>query len=124
MREFKFRVWDGQRMREADNLLHIAMGGGRIYDTNHAEPYTEVSGVLMQSTGLHDAKGKEIYEGDIIQDDILNVNDEPHRATIVWHPEYASFVARFNHFPVMWEMVFELTDGVVIGNVYENPELR
>lgn len=78
---------------------------------------------LMQSTGLKDKVGNEIYEGDIL---LFNnsINDEKWKCAVVHR--HGSFVCEYlknrtyNHFDcwnvpkVSWE---------VIGNIYENPEL-
>ena len=97
--------------------------------------------LLMQSTGLKDKNGKEIYEGDIVSivldDDVhdhdedcdkdCTIGDDAKRRTVVeWSKEWAGFVWNeddlfggeyiysFNSYPYVYE---------VIGNIYENPEL-
>lgn len=80
--------------------------------------------VLMQFTGLKDKSGKEIYEGDIIQNS----------AKVTWWIEWDDGKARWAYrrggistqaYPRTW---FGLTyssaiKSEVIGNIYENPEL-
>ena len=66
---------------------------------------------LMQSTGLKDKNGKEIYEGDIISG---GQNYE-----VFWDNGLAGFLARSSH-----TQGRELNDSFeIIGNIYENPEL-
>ena len=76
---------------------------------------------LMQSTGLKDKNGKEIFEGDI-------VDYKGREAVVKWHGSYASFIYRFvdelQERVSDWEPLFlACYHFEVIGNIYENPEL-
>nr|DAP53908.1 MAG TPA: YopX protein [Caudoviricetes sp.] len=76
---------------------------------------------LMQSTGLKDKNGKEIFEGDI-------VDYKGRKAVIKWHGSYASFIYRFvdelNKRSAEWYPLYlAYLKCEVIGNIYENPEL-
>lgn len=80
---------------------------------------------LMQSTGLVDKNGKEIFEGDFLKDDetgdILNVQ---------WREDGACFGVSINE---NWQDydwrdfgeldMYDLENLEIIGNEYENPEL-
>lgn len=77
---------------------------------------------LMQSTGLFDKNGKEIFEGDV-----LKVTDKHSWLEVVSFSEKkAMFVSKEIGFPEspLWELfntvLFEIE---IIGNIYENPEL-
>ncbi len=81
---------------------------------------------LMQPTGLKDVRGKEIYEGDII-----NYKYGRHTSTqfVIKYDEFqATFVVVDNHNDLIYTFR-ELADYIqlnsleVIGNIYENPEL-
>lgn len=76
---------------------------------------------LMQSTGLKDKNGKEIFEGDI-------VDYKGRKAVIKWHGSYASFIYRFvdelKERVSEWDPLFlAYYHFEVIGNIYENKEL-
>lgn len=82
--------------------------------------------ILMQSTGLHDKNGKEIFEGDVI---VIEVDDTetPINARVSQNSKIG--VLMFHVFEDNEDvpMVELLEDNSVafeiIGNVYENPEL-
>lgn len=80
--------------------------------------------ILMQSTGLHDKNGKEIFEGDILgvdtDEEIVNLN-------IYWDSKHALFMfesKKYNEKDLLAELVEDNTYPFeIIGNIYENPEL-
>lgn len=73
---------------------------------------------IMQFTGLKDNNSKEIYEGDVVFDE-----DGEYSKTCVidWDDESGGFFGKALEDNDTYSMV-EI-DGVVIGNIYENPEL-
>lgn len=79
---------------------------------------------LIQSTGLKDKNGKEIFEGDILafetDEGILNVN-------VFWDNKHALFMfesKKYNEEELLAELVVNNTYPFEIsGNIYENPEL-
>lgn len=77
--------------------------------------------ILMQSTGLCDKEGTEVFEGDI-------VDYKGRKAVVKWHGSYASFIYRFvdelQERVSEWHPLFlACYNFEVIGNIYENPEL-
>lgn len=75
---------------------------------------------LMQSTGLFDRNGKEIFEGDIL-------DYRGRKALVRWHGSYASFIYRFVDEPhkqkAEWKPLYlAYMKCEIIGNIYENPE--
>lgn len=120
-RTIKFRVWDKKEKvigRVAD--LNTMEGIERLFRTTVGTEFLKARPIdqlqLMQFTGLHDKNGKEIYEGDIVSNGGVN-------AEIIYTLGSTGFELRetkkglFVGSPSNWKNI------VVVGNVYENPEL-
>lgn len=104
MRKIKFRCW-----YECDKSM--------TYDTC---PCKNESGTMMQFTGLLDCKGKEIYEGDIVEIPYQTDDIECIQRVVFWDDARACFSTAQEE-----DDYDDLMDkGIkVIGNIYENPEL-
>jgi uncharacterized phage protein (TIGR01671 family) len=109
---------------------------GNVFDLSH-EIFGERQDdwIIMQSTGLKDKNGKEIFEGDILR------RRQP--AIPEWHMEKATtllqvkwcqnsccyYLERVNGYgeePYNPSATWSITtsnDDEVIGNIYENPDL-
>ena len=74
--------------------------------------------VFMQSTGLKDKNGKEIFEGDVLgtKDGLLNGVIEYRSDLGMW----TNSLIRYNNFERLCNVA---TSREIIGNVYENREL-
>lgn len=132
-RVIKFRVWVGRKMKDNVEALRL------LYNES-SHPSLKISEyVLMQFTGLHDKNGKEIYEGDILRDVFMPT--EWHKTNYI---AYEVFFHGNDHCDSnigfqMNRMHFQGAIGggsyskrfkpmytremVVIGNIFENPEL-
>lgn len=78
--------------------------------------------ILMQSTGLHDDKGVEIFEGDIVE---IIYDREPFTGVVVYDLGETDFKATNNREDYGNNFQY-LTVGEsieVIGNVHQHPEL-
>lgn len=75
---------------------------------------------LMQSTGLIDKNGEEIFEGDVL----LTYDDE--LAKVVWNKYLGCWEAEFLSEIVDLSEVADVksnrSDCEILGNIYENPE--
>ena len=119
MRPIKFRVWSGERMTSSQ-LFSVSMKGQLWFDSGSSGVVGVDDRPLMQYTGLKDKNGKEIYEGDILK--------HPDGTTfkVVWLNTYSGFKAIYNRVNDHANLYMQLNDrglAVVIGNIYENPEL-
>ena len=125
----KFRAWD--ILRKEMNYK-IMVGNCDTDDENWTCPIIWIEKrkewlhfddyeCIMQSTGLKDKNGQEIFEGDI-----LDYNGR--KALVRWHGSYASFIYRFadelqKRNPEWKPLYLAYMKCEIIGNIYENPEL-
>ena len=126
----KFRAYDSSsytRMYQPDEVM---AGNGDIWiiDENSCNNEWIVNNDLhlMQSTGLLDKNGKEIFEGDVIAIEVDDT-ETPINARVFQNSKIG--VLMFHVFEDNEDvpMVELLEDNAVafeiIGNIYENPEL-
>lgn len=122
----KFRAWlkEEKRMTDVNEMTFI---DGEVYlisDVTDFYAYEEFK--LMQSTGLRDKNGKEIYEGDIVK--FSDCDGDVYVTPVVWDKNYACFGVSFSgKYPVSFdyleEFYTELKDIEVVGNIWEDGEL-
>lgn len=134
----KFRAWDKRENTMRDvAVLHFTKGG-KVNSIEYWKTPSELKSyhvrnlVLMQSTGLKDLNGVEIFEGDILK--IIEVTNEgisEYITDVIWEDcsfvfksegvdYYDTFLGAFSGDPNTTYPLFEL---LVIGNVWDNPEL-
>lgn len=121
--KFRAFVKKENKLFETDDLLLIdflneevmLQQNSIIYATSF--DFDEV--VLMQSTGLHDKNGKEIFEGDIIKM-VKDVYSDPTYYEVIRHLGGAYRLESNQHGCELW---LRHTNCEVIGNIYENPDL-
>lgn len=126
----KYRAWNKntKEMYETDDIVSIDVEKKQIYVKtlffNQLNHYVFDVVVLMQSTGLRDKNGKEIFEGDIlsIETDEENVNVE-----VSWDDKHALFVfesKKYDERESLGELFEDNTYPFkIIGNIHTNPEL-
>ena len=128
MREIKFRAWDKENKQWLRDSFLLCSYGGK---DNSIEISTESCGTehgqrdcdidLMQFTGLHDSRGVEIYEGDIVEFIDLPAGEKALCTGEVIFEEFG------------WHFTNSITESSlacydseylnVIGNIHENPSL-
>ncbi|WP_441395051.1 YopX family protein [Bacillus sp. RE35] len=137
MREIKFRAWDKEKQfMFTPTQVEITQGENfakwdkwRPMAWRDELPEEGAGGIgralgdeceLMQYTGLKDKNGKDIYEGDIIK------SEDGIVSTIVY--DEASFKSVWTHNDhvvncILDNLFIRTLNPVVVGNIYENPEL-
>lgn len=117
MREIKFRAWDTKDKR----MVHMES----VYfpNTGNLNDFGNKRYVHLQYTGLKDKNGKEIYEGDVVNQFRTSRSFPEGRnlkRVVEWNDDmtlddsYGERAVGFNLFGGQLE---------VIGNIYENPEV-
>ena len=121
---FNFRAYILKEKYMVDvEILHpeyILAYDGKTYSLNNIN--NSKNYILMQSTGLTDKNGKDVFEKDIIKFDgkytkakrLIRYSEQQGRLVAC----YTDFVYDYCDFNKDWISQWE-----VIGNIYENPEL-
>lgn len=122
-RKIKFRGKTESNQFIFGDLIQYENGDTAIFErkiTGYGYEATQISnrtkvdnGTIGQFTGLHDKNGKEIYEGDII-------SNESYKGVVVY--KNGSFVLDLGK-SCGCVYLFCLDSLLVIGNIYDNPEL-
>ena len=120
----KYRAWDKETQTMLDVSLidfkkSVLVGDHWEFGETNFINFDDVN--LMQSTGLFDKNGKEIFEKDI-----LDYNGR--KVIVKWHGSYASFIYEFvdelQNRKTEWKPLYlSYYHFKIIGNVYQNPEL-
>lgn len=121
MREIKFRAWNplDKQMMGPWNWNDIISGDMSVHPSGDFCP-------PMQFTGLYDANGKEIYEGDILATsndgaDGCDIWDQEIMGAVFWDSVYARWGHRID--VGTEESIYSPQYVSIIGNIYENPDL-
>lgn len=121
----RFRAWDivYKKMEDVDILN---WDNGKIDFIGDGITYIRKPDKikLMQSTGLTDKNGKEIFEGDILS---IETDEENVKVSVFWDSKHALFMfesKKYNEKEALAELFEDNSYPFkIIGNIYENPEL-
>lgn len=126
----RHRAWDKihKTMYEVDDIMSIDFGKSEIsvktlfFERTNYYKFDDI--FLMQSTGLTDKNGKEIFEGDILS---IETDEENVRVEVSWDSKHALFVfesKKYNEKEALGELFEDNPYPFkIIGNVWEDPEL-
>lgn len=126
----KFRAWDKRENTMRDVVVLHFTKGGKVNSIEYWKTPSELKSyhvrnlVLMQSTGLKDLNGVEIFEGDIVKVTVNNYGTGERFEQIdkvVYEDCRFCFNDGFYYSETIKYSGYENKE--VIGNVYENPEL-
>ena len=124
----RFRAWDKEfkEMVQVDALVFDEQIIKATYKNGNVVKEDIKNYVLMQSTGLRDKNGKEIFEGDIIAIEVEDV-ETPINAKVFQNRKIG--ILMFHVFednedvPMVELLEDDSVAFAIIGNIYENPEL-
>ena len=125
MREIRFRAWDKSEKKMIDSSEFIVWD---LLCDFHESNFKDDGYVFMQSTGLKDKNGVEIFEGDVVEYKYITRCDETEsgKRTV----EYDEYQCGFSPFCYQtdvddcWYNYLIKNESIeVIGNIHENPEL-
>lgn len=126
----RFQVWNEatKEVHEADDIITIDFEEKQICVKTlffgKVSYYDFDDIVLMQSTGLRDKNGKEIFEGDILK--VTNLSSW--LEVVSFNNNKAMFVSKeikreIEESPLYDLFNTDIFEVEIIGNIYENPEL-
>lgn len=119
---FRFRIWDRIQM------IDFSLNGYVIEEGGNLDDYP-----IMQSTGLVDKAGKELFESDIVDFDLPHPSYKTKERAVVKFGDHQTSSDYYASGAYGWYFDSGGFEGEtstaqarpfeIIGNIYENPEL-
>lgn len=126
-REIKFRAWSNEHNRYCDFVTLDENGKWIGWIKSNGVYLTTPDIVLEQDTGLKDKNSKEIYEGDIVQEEIdfnSKLTDGVFKYEVYWDNDGFFWGLEPIGLSSIHNELWETNQSIeVIGNIHENPEL-
>lgn len=120
----RYRAWNKatKEMYEVDDIMSIDFGESKIsvktlfFERTNYYDFNDI--VLMQSTGLLDKNGKEIFEGDIIDS-----TDGFLTGVVEFRVSLGMFISELVEYNNFEHLCNVASSRKIIGNIWEHPEL-
>lgn len=126
----RYRAWDNVKKEMFKDTFAITESGQVVVveqeSVASSPDYVFVDHlVIMQSTGLRDKNGKEIFEGDFLE--LKDCGETIGNVKVYWDDSLALFqldaIIVDEKVPIYKVVDDENYSYIVAGNIYENPEL-
>lgn len=117
----KFRAWymPFRRKEEKPKMLYGKSSNVLAFAEMFPDEY-----IVEQYTGLKDANGKEIYEGDIVKMHVVMLSPDDKVGYVEYHKKYGySLIMKDRRCRQEYWASDDKATYEVIGNIHENPEL-
>lgn len=126
MRPIKFRAWARVNKFMIHNIFSVLENG--VPDLPY--PLVPPDLIWQQFTGLHDKNGKEIWEGDVVENCMRFKSEHRNIAEVIWYKDLGCWgliyrggtIQAFHHLFLTHSIGAE-RNVEVLGNIYENPDL-
>lgn len=140
----KFRAWDPHEKKMVDDT-ELVIWGGNIYQGNRQKIFERIvegkkgligysidDKYLMQSTGLKDKNGVEIFEGDVVTRNggfpsVVKFGSWVYEEDFGAKARNVGFYIDSSYTDEEWLQSIDYEDisknYEIVGNIYENPEL-
>lgn len=126
----KYRVWDSVEKKFVEHFF--ITDNGLIYNMEKPTsrfkfpiPIEKSELIIMQSTGLKDYFGEELFEGDVIEWSYWDEFEDSGTAKIIFDKGMFKLLDVRTEKNV-WDNLFDCIENCNVflqGNIYENPEL-
>lgn len=132
--KMKFRAWDkvSETMHKVEGI-RFGINGARVislaemnrYNNNHTRWHTDIE--LLQSTGLFDKNGKEIFESEIV--DVYTLEETIYLRGIVKKVKGGFYIEELYHSKVIpltdfyFKSYTNTLEIEILGNKFEHPHL-
>jgi uncharacterized phage protein (TIGR01671 family) len=138
MKQIKFRAWNAEENNmiftfDGNYKIMVNSEDGTVFCGGHMSNGDWTEPVLMQFTGLLDKNGNEIYEGDILCDDeyhtwawrgVVKFSHGVFGAEWLANVKSQSMVGSWGQKHNLRKLDDDILERqVIVGNIYENPEL-
>ena len=126
---FTFRAWDKRKKHMAHDRFAL-IGETTMFDLLEQYSIDALNDlVMMQSTGLTDKNGKEIFEGDVVRTLTKPLPENSLDIVVEYKIEkspvgyYGKYIHRSNGGLTYCQINDTIILSEIIGNLYESPEL-